>query len=375
MLLALSAKAFIHRLYYDFIRELIVVICGLVIFATFLYVFNDFLNVEIKTLSTKMRAVFAEAVAVFTLCIACFSYVRMLGSQKQLKHSYQYTAHRMGETKINIKAFVSIRSLILYSVCFGSAWFFIVTYLVSWPLAKVVIAQIIATLLIGLIKVFPTKSNKTSELTDSKEITSNYPSKISALTHWRVRQIFLRNHLTQASLAISLLFSIMTALLVVRSAPEIAYIFAGFISGYFASLSLAFQLQEDLKYSWAEKFMGVSHEEFISSYTRVSLMTGSAAAIIPVTMMLLTSTTASETAFFSISNSLKLFVVIGLPSYITPMLMFQIDGRKPSIQAITVALIGLFLATAIYAHWLGIIALMIFKYYANNSQYGRFYRA
>jgi len=325
-----------------------------------------------------MRAVFAEVIAGFTICVAIFCCVRLIGDQKKNLNSHGNMAKRLGETKANINTFIYLRSILIYVLCFSITWLFIERFLVSWPIPTKIIIQILAT--IGILAIarisllWSSLPTKTSEVLN--KIADIKPTnKITALTNWRLKEIFVRNHLTQIALLISILFSLFTAILIAKSTPEVAFIFSGFVAGYFSALCIAFQLQEDLKYAWVERFMGVSHSEFISAYTRTSLVTGFSAACLPTLTFLSIHILTNTLDINNISTALKLYVMISLPSYITPMLMFQIDGRKAAIQAINIGLIGLFLITAIYAHWLGVIALIIFRYYAITYQDGRFYRA
>jgi len=55
--------------------------------------------------------------------------------------------------------------------------------------------------------------------------------------------------------------------------------------------------------------------------------------------------------------------------------MFQIAAERPSLQIMTIALIGLFLGTAIFAHWGAIALLPIALTYAKQYQQNNFYRS
>jgi hypothetical protein len=58
-----------------------------------------------------------------------------------------------------------------------------------------------------------------------------------------------------------------------------------------------------------------------------------------------------------------------------PFLLFQIDVRRPYIQAVAALMLGMIGMTAVYAHWIGVLLAPLFRYYASNTQADRYYRA
>lgn len=71
-LLKIVISGALNRLRFDLAREIVVLISGGVVIATFAYIINDFLNVQIQGLSQVMRDRFAEPLAIAMLLICAF---------------------------------------------------------------------------------------------------------------------------------------------------------------------------------------------------------------------------------------------------------------------------------------------------------------
>ena len=193
---------------------------------------------------------------------------------------------------------------------------------------------------------------------------------------WRLRQLLFRNRLTQVCLAITLVFTLLAGFLITRQAPYFVLVFAAMVSGIFLSLTLAFQLQDDLSYAWAERCLGVSHAEVIATFETMGgilgLSLGSVFALLFCGSGLVLT---PDAGLHLLSQGVKLGVLAALASLLMPHLMFQIDPHRPAIQIVLVTLGTLFIGTAIFAHWLGVILIPALRYYAMAHQLGRFYRA
>src|SRR5262249_43998386 len=108
-LYAISLLALAHRLRHDLARELVVLVCTLVLLATFLYVFNDFLNVQVSSLSTAMRARFADAALGGLLATAFAVGVKLVRDELYGNASLARMARRMGESPATLRAFLILR--------------------------------------------------------------------------------------------------------------------------------------------------------------------------------------------------------------------------------------------------------------------------
>jgi hypothetical protein len=58
-----------------------------------------------------------------------------------------------------------------------------------------------------------------------------------------------------------------------------------------------------------------------------------------------------------------------------PGLLFQIDPRRPAVQILIVFMAGLFIGTAVIAHWLAVLLIPLLATWAQRYQADRFYRA
>ena len=121
--------------------------------------------------------------------------------------------------------------------------------------------------------------------------------------------------------------------------------------------------------------MGVSHTRYVGCYNRVagviSFVLGSH-VFIAVGLML----NVSGMEFLPASLiALKAAVIGVLPIIITPWLVFQIDARRPAISIMILIIVSIFVATAVLAHWAGLVILPFLRYYALKTQEARFHRA
>jgi hypothetical protein len=367
----LSLRQLLRRVYYDLAREFVVAICALVILATFFYVFNDFLNVQVLTVSSSMRDHFGEALSYALLITATVGTMRTITKERLDENSIAGLMARFGEPPTTITIYKTLRITSLIVTVFGLTWFVILEYLTALSLQQILLYQAASLAVIGMRQLFFKKelrpeSMSTTTKNEIPEIKSK--SKVVEMAHWRLKQLVRRNRLTQFCLAAAGLFLGLEVLLIMNHAPYFVLVFTAFLVGLFAAFTLAFQLQEDLEGIWAERLLGISHEEFVAAYQLLGVEIGVIfAAITAATYVALDPTEPLE--------ALKLAVICLTPCLIIPLLLFQIDPRKPAIQIMLVILIGLFLVTAVYAHWLALILFWGIHYYGTNAQKGRFYRA
>ena len=141
-LYGIGVAAFLHKLYYDFARELVVGISATVILGTFLYVFNDFLNVQVSSVSANMRAVFAEAAAYGLLLLSSAFLVRTLRRDFWSQDSLQYVAARFGEDPRVIRVYLLLRCSTTIVVVVGLTWWLNYRYLINWDWQHSLLSQI-----------------------------------------------------------------------------------------------------------------------------------------------------------------------------------------------------------------------------------------
>ncbi len=140
-------------------------------------------------------------------------------------------------------------------------------------------------------------------------------------------------------------------------------------SGNLIAAAPSFQLQEDMRAIWFERQIACSHEEYVAVYqkicVRLALGFGLSAVLIAF------ATRGLEAPV----ETLKLMAITALFPLLLPAVMFQIAAERPSLQIMTISLIGLFLGTAIFAHWAAIALLPIALTYAKQYQQNNFYRS
>lgn len=360
-----------RRVYYDLAREVVVAICALVILATFFYVFNDFLNVQVQTLSTAMRDRFGEALSYVLLVVATVVAGRNLNHERRDENSIAQLMSRLGEEPKAVRCYKWLRAATLLLLVFFLMWYVILNHLVRWPLPQIISLQALCLVGVALGQLIlkpHTRANASEGKVTNLPRISKKKSTLLEMAHWRLAQLVRRNRLTQFCFALAALFVLLQVLLVINHAPFFVLVFNAFIIGLFAAFTLAFQLQEDLDYIWAERLFGISHEQFIGAYQILGIEIGAVFALSVGCIYWLK--TPSEPL-----QALKLAIICLTPCLIMPLLLFQIDPRKPAIQIMLIILIGLFIVTAIYAHWLALILLWAIHYYGTNAQKGRFYRA
>ena len=121
----------LHRLRYDFAKELVVAICCGVLFATFLYVFNDFLNIQVAALSTAMRESFATILAIVMLLGVAIYGGRHLSSASASQARLGNFARMIGEDHRTLRVFKQLTTVMQLFVLHGAAWLFTWHYLVK----------------------------------------------------------------------------------------------------------------------------------------------------------------------------------------------------------------------------------------------------
>lgn len=375
LLYLISLKAAGHRLRHDLGRELVVAICGAVLLATFWYVFNDFLNVEVRNLSENMREAFAKAAAGALLFAAFAAAQRLIRSERASDESLRITAWRLGEHPQVVQTFLYLRYTSVVAACFGVTWYVIYRWLVQPPLATAALLQVGFVIALVAWQLLDPPTNR--QAADLKQEVPSFAgqSQLRAMVRWRLLQILRRNRTTKLCLGIASLFAIITVYTAVRHAPVAATIMAAFATGIFLATAMAFQLAEDLQYAWAERCMGVSHELFVKTYYAIGAILAVVFGAVMLCIILAGAYATGSPDAALLSAYCKVPVIVFVPCYLLPQIGLQVDGRRPAIQIMMLILFGLFLVTAIYAHWLSVILLVLMRSFTEQNQQGHFYRA
>jgi hypothetical protein len=360
---------------YEFIQELIVVICSAVVFALFYYVFNDFLNVEIQQISQAMRDRLGEWAAYLILGITAIFSGRHCGRMIVHPNNLATYVSFMGESPVNIRRLHIATTLSFLAFIYASAWYLVNFSVYQWPPLQ-------SAAILGLMVLLSTISGslnlrvpqKNFEPNPSPLLTSSTLSAVKAMFHWRFRQMIYRNPLTQICLALAILSALLPGFVAFSQGPLFVAILSAYLTGTLLATALSFQVAYDLSYAWLERNLGVSHDRYMTTLMTLAILIGLLPALMTGGLWLAGSANHGGLQLQSVEEAFKIAVITMIPPWLLPHVVFQIDGRRPAIQIVILILVGLFLITAVYAHWLGLLLLPLVKYYADQSQDGRFYR-
>lgn len=360
-----AIKAMANRLRLDFGRELTVLIASSVLFATFFYVFNDFLNVQVSTLSRPMRDRFAEVAATVVLILATAIAARAIRAERIGERGFALTARALGEEPAVVRAFLLARAATILALTHGAAWYVAWRYLAipAPPTVRfgVALAMIAGSSILALVpeRARRQDSSQTRELATLEHL-------VGTVAAWRLRQILFGNRPARLCMSLAVAFSLLAAWASFRAAPPFVAVAASLAAGLVAATTLAFQMAEDLATAWTERAFGVSHAQFIGAYEKVGALIGAICAAL--VFALVAPSTDPLIA-------LKAAACAAIPPLTAPLLLLQIDGRRPAVNVMLIVIVGLFIGTAVFAHWLSLGLLLVLRHYALQSQAGRFYRA
>ncbi|MEZ4742993.1 MAG: hypothetical protein R3B45_11185 [Bdellovibrionota bacterium] len=374
LLYTISIKATMHKIKHDLMREIVVAICSLVIFSLFFYIFEDFLNVEVKQISLKMRNSFGLWLSWIGCILIAIMLGRKLKFEKDGEQSFIKFAKFLGESPSTLNSFWKLRilsvSLLLFIPTLSIAHFYL------YPFGSINLLLTLAVMTLLAFIVFKiSKTEETLALNKKNLLTSGNLPAIKSMTHWRLGLMVKRNRLTQICLLTSIAFCALVSLSAIKNAPLFVAILAAFMAGTLLITALSFQLAEDLKYSWVEKNLGVSHEAYIMTLSKVARILGATVGSLCGLSWLIPAVLSQTINFSIIQESIKIGLMVLTPTLLFPHLAFQIDARKPVVQIIAALIVSLFICTAIFVHWLSLLLIPIAIYYMEQSQHGHFYRS
>lgn len=366
---------FLHRLRHDWARELVVLTASLVLFATFFYIFNDFLNVEVRSLSTAMRDRFAQVLAYLAWGLGAVAGASVLRRERVGDRTLSRAARTLGETSNVIVVYTVLRSATALAVVHGIVWALVRKSLVQPDVGTVVVTEM-AMILVSIALAYIGKSEPERNLdVTPANFGGEHSSQVQVLTAWRSVQMLHRSRLARVIFGVALLLLLLLPLAAYRGAPTFVTFVISVAAGYVVSLALIFQLADDLPNSWTERGLGVTHDQFMSAYERLSQRLGLVFGVIAAVLVALGRMGSAGVTLEVANEALKVLVVTALPSLIVPWIMLQIEGRRPGVNATLTLIAALFVGTAVYANWLSLLLPLLLRYYALQTQAGRFYRA
>jgi hypothetical protein len=351
------------RIRYDWGRELLVMASTGILLGLFYYMFHDFLQDKLNDLPTSFRDMIAQRLRTAVMLSLGLWVGGRLANLYRDEPGWAHFALRAGEEPAVVHAFRLGQSLLLILVSYGIFWHFFAPEL-SLQLGSLALA--IASFAIMHYKKPSGREEALKpilrDVTESRERT---------LFSWRWFQMVQRNRLCRLCLGISLVLQLSIGVMHGLGWPLVLTVLATMLASAILAWAVAFQLEEDMRAVWFERQLGCSHEEFVKVYQEICWMLGLGAAALSLVAALVSGLPSREPLW----EWLKLLPIAALFPIITPAVMFQVAPERPLLQILITGLIGLFLGTAIYAHYLSILLVPIAITYAKNYQKDNFYRS
>lgn len=379
MLFGLYLKSLWHRLYYDLSKEIVVLLCSAVLFGLFYYVFNDFLNSKVASLSSELQYTFGQYLTGFLLFATTLACSKKLALVVKAKHSsssetsFEDFALVRGELSKTVSQLKILRSGTIILTHFSLAWMIATKALVLFPnpvnLFLILTLPFVSWVLTRFIQFSPQEAPEDQAvLNNGLNLTQH-----KALINWRMLHLLHRNKLARFCMVLGSILTCSSMLAFSSSHPDLLNFIILYISGFCFAAAIALQVAEDLPFSWAEKSFGVHHDAFVSALDGLSRR-----------LSLLVFSLSLSCLFFGqyfsdkslpMLSTATLAIIATVPILMIPSFCFQIDARRPIIPIMSVLLVGLFVATAIFAHPLAVLLLPVATYYGKQNQVGRYYRA
>jgi hypothetical protein len=369
-IMRIELSAIVRKLRYDLMKEIVVAICAVIIFGLFFYVFGDFVEQHLSRLSPSLKSRIANGFGFFVVATLPLLSLRASFRHREGTDLASLMA-RIGESPAQVRCF---RRLSAGMKVVGSAAVAALT--VNWFLPSVTLATLglsatLALVISGLLHRHQSRPRASVpvDIRPGKLWQSGSgASRAQVMLSWRVFQILRRNRTAQAAIVLGITAHILALVVGLTSTVTIGMFGFAVISGFLLAMPMSFQLHEDLRHSWAERMMGVSHDDVVRSYQRISYF---------LTAFILASFSVVGLPFMDIDRIQLLQIAVASCCFvwIMPGLLFQIDGRRPLIQICINLLFGIFVATALYIHWAALVLIPILNYYTVQYQSGRYYRA
>lgn len=359
-------KQFFLKLRYDLGRELVVLISSTVLLGLFAYIFRDFLNDKLRAIPSGEQAAIARAFATVLALLVGPIIAAPIHALWREEPSLKSFATRSGEEPQTVLGFLFLQTVLLVSLAYFVFWKFIGIPWGQWSVTSIILWQSLS-LLLGALRLFLHKEKDAKAfkaLLDDKQST-----RINTLTDWRWRQIFLRNRIAKLCLGLAFFLQLAGGVLLYMHAPFALAVLIAMASGLLIACAPSFQLEEDMRAIWFERQIACSHEEYVAVYQRIAYRLAAGFGLSAIIIAF------AGRGFDAAPETLKLLAITALFPLLLPAVMFQIAPERPMLQIMTIALIGLFLGTAIFAHWAALIVLPIALTYAKQYQQNNFYRS
>mgnify|MGYP001228640116 CR=1 FL=1 len=371
-LLIVSYQASLRKFRYDLAREIVVGICTAVLLGLFFYIFRDFFKDKLSLISAPASVFMTQSFGLAILAFSALIGARISKREFTDPSSIGHMALLLGEKPSTIRSYKSMRIISNLTLTFIIPWALIYKWLQPWYFNTTILIQggmFIVWTISWLMNSGYSENTKTYKPLLSQ--VSDKSSRIKTLILWRLRQILIRNKLTRAILLLAVLCLIIQWYLFSTEYSEVLSFIICLACSLLLASTIAIQMEEDMKHAWAEKCMGVSHQEIILALFAIGIIFGALFGLGTAAGGYMNQTDPQTQK----GLILRLSMITALSPSIIPSIIFQIDPNRPMIQIINIIIVSLFLSTAIYAHWAFVALAPILAWYANQYQQNRFYRA
>lgn len=362
-LIKINIFSFLHKLRYNWARELVAIACSAVLVALFLYMLQDFLTEQVINISVKMYQSFTGTLTKVS-CITSGALIANSIKKSRIGYSeLALFAQSMGESKSCLDSFLAMRLAFLIGLIVS------ITYMVTSTFFEPIHKDIVYNMSSGLFGLITIALNpKESDKTDEANTMGSY-----SLYRWRFYQITKRNPACKVLIITAIGLSFLHGIIAAKDLPIFVHGLWSFFICIIAIIPLTIQLKEDLNYAWAERVMGVSHSDIMKTYFKLATTTATAIILPSCICYLLPSIINSRELNFD-----AIAIIIMITATITiqaPCFFFQLEPRSPFQTTLTITIINLFQVTAIIFHWGFILAVPIIGYYSSAYQNNRYYRS
>ena len=348
-----------RRVRYDLGKEITVLLCALVVGATFIYIFHDFLNHAVATISATMRASFARVAALLGTTVVAFRLGKFL--RRASSDRYCQLQRQLGASPRQLHIFLLLRAsgaLLLSSTIVVLLYHSLLRVTPDTPFLLV----LPLALLLGA-----SSTHRALRQPQPQRRAHQH-----TLFSWRWQQILHGERLLLGSAA-SLALSCFP--LSYFNAPLPVFGCVALCCGLLASFSLAAQAARDAQFAWAERNFGISHAQYVRTCEQIGAHLGLCCALLCMCSVTSGQLLLATQPLTLLVVAVKVALLAALAPLLMPLLLFQIDVRRAAVQFIVVTLCTLFIGTAILASWFGVLLYPLLRWYALRCSEGRFYRA
>ena len=378
LLLKIWLKSSARRFRSHLSEHIVVLICATVLSSLALYMFSDFINEKLSVFKRSFQQEARLGFCYFLSLLCSLTLVQLIRKERLKKGQLHaggagvplsFWSERMGEHKKVIRSFLWQRGLLITAVV-GGGWALIIELIFKPQSLLWLSCHLLLTLVGGLLG--GTLYQMSLRVPHSPSSWSPPSSLMQARLRWKLR-LLLRLYPPSAALIISSAVAIVGMFFVALGGGHLLEIFGlCWVAGILSVVSLCLEEAEALRSGIYEKIAGTSHRSYLLSLWMVCGMVGGGLFLSTLCLLSLASFLTDQPWH---PYLLKLSTVASLPSLLLPVMIFQIDPRKPALNVLLITLISLFLATGIMAHLITLIFIPVLIYVASFYQMNRYYRS